>query len=64
MFLMERAGVVCFAGGADGAVTGVMGRAGDTVGDGRAGIGIQLVKMLRSLEMAVSCVWWIVLGAS
>ena len=57
---MEQAGCDRFAGGAVG--TG-------TVGEGLGGgvdavLGIQFVKRSRSFEIAVSCLWWMVAGAS
>ena len=42
----------------------VTGGTGDMVGGVMVGLGIQLVKVLRSFEMAVSCSWWMVVGAS
>ena len=60
MSRMERAGCVRFAGGAGGT-----GAAGDGWGGGvDAVLGIQFVKRSRSFEIAVSCSWWRVAGAS
>ena len=42
----------------------VTGRTGDMDGGVMVGFGIQLVKMLRSFEMAVSCSWWMAVGTS
>ena len=47
-----RAGVVATGG------------TGDMVGGVMVGLGIQLVKMSRNFEMAVSCSWWMAAGES
>ena len=42
----------------------VTGGTGDMDGGVMVGLRIQLVKMSRSFEMAVSCSWWMAVGAS
>ena len=37
---------------------------GNVAGGVMVGLGIQLEKMLQSFEMAVSCLWWMEVGAS
>ena len=60
MSRMERAGCDRFAGGAVGT-----GTVGEGLGGGMAAVlGIQSVKRSRSFEIAVSCSWWMVAGAS
>ena len=61
---IEQTVTTCFAGGAGGAGAEAAGGIGDGAGGVAAGVGIQLLKMSRSFEMAVSCSWWIVAGAS
>ena len=40
------------------------GGTGELGGDVMVGVGIQFVKMSRSFEMAVSCLWWMAAEAS
>ena len=47
-----------------GAGVVVTGETGDMSGGVMVGLGIQLVKMSRIFEMAVSCSWWMAAGAS
>ena len=42
----------------------VTGGTGDFAGGVMVGLGIQLEKISRSFEMAVSCSWWMAAGAS
>ena len=42
----------------------VTGGTGDMAGGVMVGLGIQLVKMSRRFEMAVSCSWWVAAGVS
>ena len=42
----------------------VKGGTGDMAGGVMVGLGIQFLKMSRSFEMAVSCSWWMAVGAS
>ena len=59
----ERAGATCFSGVVGGTGAVAVGGTGDIVGGVIAELGIQFVKMLQSFEMAVSCSWWMVVGA-
>ena len=61
---IELIGAMRFAVGAGGAGDLMVGGAGDSVGGYMDALGIQLLKRSRRLEMAVSCSWLMVVGAS
>ena len=61
---IELAGVTRFSVGDGGAGDLMVRGYGDSVGGFMYALGIQLLKRLRSLEMAVSYSWWMEVGAS
>ena len=61
---IELAGSTRIAVGDGGAGSLMVGGDGNGVGGSMDDLGIQLLKRSRRLEMAVSCSWWMVAGAS
>ena len=59
---IELLGATHFSAGAGGAGDLMVGGAGEGVGSFMDALGIQLLKRSRSLEMAVSCSWWMLAG--
>ena len=62
MLRMEWAGGDRFAGGSMG--TGTGGEREEEGGDVAAVLGIQLMKWSKRFKMELSCLWWMVAGAS